>query len=338
MEIIKKNIYSGLKVVASLIGKRYPIKVNFIMTYACNYNCKYCDVKSLQERQMNTLEIFGMIDTFRKLGMEQITFIGGEPLLRNDIGDIISYARKKGVLTLVSTNGSLIEEKINDLEGLDIMAICLNGPKEVHDKIRGKGSYDDVIKSIGIAKKKNIKVILNSIIYYTNKEYIDFILNFADKNKVMVDFQAIFKSSLSNAGEIAINKLKLKRDDIKEIFSYIQKKKKKSKVIINSMPYLDQMAKKGYFSVRRCSVFGKSCAVSPSGIVGNCYNNLYNNKHNNGNKKGWEIAFNNIEKPNCKICEDGCYIEDNLLFSFNPRAILNLLKVGKKAFGKTDQG
>ncbi|MFH1642957.1 MAG: radical SAM protein [Nanoarchaeota archaeon] len=333
MTLLKKNIKSGIKVILSLFGKKYPIKVNFITTYKCNYECKYCNVKSLTEREMNTSEIKKMIDELHKVGMEQITFIGGEPLIRKDIGKLISYAKKKDILTLISTNGSLLKHRIKELKDLDVVALCLNGPKKVHDKIRGMGSYDEVIEAIDNAKKNNLNIILNCILYNKNKENIEHVLELAKEKSILVDFQTVFKSSLSNANNKQISYLKIKRKDIKEIFNYILKNKKQGNNIINSTPYLKQMAKYGNFSVNKCNVFKRSCAVSPSGIVGNCYKYLQN-KNNNGNTIGWENAFYNIKKPFCEKCEDGCYIEDNLLFSLNISSIMNLFKIGKKAFEK----
>ena len=330
--MLRKNLKSGIKVAKTWFGKKYPIKVNYVTTYLCNFKCKYCNVKALSEKEMDTSKALKMIDALHKLGMEQITFIGGEPLLREDIGKLVSHTKKKNALTMVSTNGSLLKHRINDLKDLDVIAMCLNGPEEVHDRIRGRGSYDKVIEAIDIAKKNRINVILNCIIYGNNKENIDFVLNLAEEKGVLVDFQTVFKSSLSNADGKIINKLKINENEIKEIFKYILKKKKHRKNIINSVPCLKQIAKYGYFKINKCSVFKRSCAISPSGIVGNCYKHLYKEKSSNGTVIGWKKAFNNIKKPSCTKCEDGCYIEDNLLFSLNLSSIMNLLKVSKKAF------
>ena len=86
--MLRKNLKSGIKVAKTWFGKKYPIKVNYVTTYLCNFKCKYCNVKALSEKEMDTSKALKMIDALHKLGMEQITFIGGEPLLREDIGKL----------------------------------------------------------------------------------------------------------------------------------------------------------------------------------------------------------------------------------------------------------
>ena len=94
-----KQLYAGIssfKVIA--IKKRVPLIVNYQVTTLCNLRCIYCyaDLHSpKEERDLSTAEIFREIDELYGLGTRWIRLMGGEPLMRDDIGAIIDYIKKK---------------------------------------------------------------------------------------------------------------------------------------------------------------------------------------------------------------------------------------------------
>ena len=125
---------------ARVLGKKFPLSVTFIITYRCNFSCRYCKIFRFKEEEMRTGQIISMIDQLISSGMRRFSINGGEPLLREDIGEIIGYAKRKGLLVTVFTNGYLVSEKIDALRELDIMLISLDGPREVHDAQRMPGA------------------------------------------------------------------------------------------------------------------------------------------------------------------------------------------------------
>ena len=66
-----------------------PRSVNFCITYRCNNRCSYCNLHSFKTKEMKTNEIKQILNLFKKIGVRRIGFTGGEPLLREDIGDLI---------------------------------------------------------------------------------------------------------------------------------------------------------------------------------------------------------------------------------------------------------
>jgi len=103
----------------SILKHRRPITVNLEITYRCNSNCKYCPTEKLNEKnsqeikkEMTTEQIFSMIDELSGIGMKRLAIGGGEPLLREDIGEIINYAKQKKIFTFISTNGILLPKKL----------------------------------------------------------------------------------------------------------------------------------------------------------------------------------------------------------------------------------
>jgi radical SAM protein with 4Fe4S-binding SPASM domain len=80
-----------------------------------------------------------------------VHFTGGEPFLYKGLWEVIAYARGKGYGVAMMTNGSLIEkdtaEKASQL-GVSDIQISLEGPPELHDSIRGKGSFGEAAKGV----------------------------------------------------------------------------------------------------------------------------------------------------------------------------------------------
>lgn len=89
-----------------------PIWVQLYITRRCNLDCRYCCVKDNSKKELNTEEFKRIIDRLHYLGCRFVSFFGGEPTLRKDLCELISYASKKNMITMLSTNGTLIDRKM----------------------------------------------------------------------------------------------------------------------------------------------------------------------------------------------------------------------------------
>ena len=90
-------------------------------------------------------EIHRILDQLRDIGCFYLGFTGGEPFMRNDIMDILWYAKKSGFEVIIYSNGSLIDEKIADeLADLRPNKVDITIPgmsKDVFEKISGDDGY-----------------------------------------------------------------------------------------------------------------------------------------------------------------------------------------------------
>jgi len=97
-----------------LVGKVPPITGAIGVTYRCQCRCAHCyaDVNGRSSNaEMSTNQIMEAIKQLKALGTLQVIFTGGEPLLREDLFDLIAHAHKVGLLTRISTNGYLLTRK-----------------------------------------------------------------------------------------------------------------------------------------------------------------------------------------------------------------------------------
>ena len=153
-----KKTSDGVKLAYNVKTKDiYPWFVNFRITYRCNYRCHYCDSPNKNIKEMTTDEIKRMIRELKALGLRKLAFSGGEPLIRRDLGELISYCKEYDVFTNIVSNGSLFPKHYKELKDVNYMCFSLDGTQVVNDAIRGKGAYARVIKSVKIAQDMKYK-------------------------------------------------------------------------------------------------------------------------------------------------------------------------------------
>jgi len=209
------------------------MRVTWEITHRCNYQCKHCCNDSLDKEYPNELSkqrIFEILDEMVKSGVSAIYFSGGEPLLREDIFEIMSYAKMAGVKRInLASNGGLINPKIAEKLAslkLDSVLMSLDGHlPEVHDKLRGiKGAFEKVINSIRLLCEKGVNVRVGTVIWKRNYPFLEEILKLAVKNGAKsIYFNWLVKSGRCNDNkEILLDPRQYKKV-AKEIFRLQEK-------------------------------------------------------------------------------------------------------------------
>lgn len=140
-------------------------------TRRCVGNCLYCSYtpNAIDPTELNTKEGFRLVDQIYDFGSPWFGISGGEPLLKEDVFEVISYAKKIGFEVSLITSGFVFNEKLfNGLVRNEVhTAVSIDGPKEANDKIRGKGSYD---KAFSVMKKLSEAGILDCLVVTITKD------------------------------------------------------------------------------------------------------------------------------------------------------------------------
>jgi len=134
--------------------RRKPIVV-WNVTGRCNLSCVHCYADSSNRAgrgELSTVEARGMIRDLAEFKIPALLFSGGEPLLRKDILQLNDFARKHGMRTTLSTNGTLITKPravIVAGSGFDYVGISLDGLDKNHDRFRRKdGAFRKALSAI----------------------------------------------------------------------------------------------------------------------------------------------------------------------------------------------
>jgi mycofactocin radical SAM maturase len=128
-------------------GLDAPICLTWELTYACNLQCVHCLSSSGRRdpRELSTDEAKAVLDELRRLQVFYINIGGGEPMIRKDFFELVTYAVDHGVGVKFSTNGTYLDAdaalRLAAMDYLDVQ-ISLDGiDAATNDHVRGTGSY-----------------------------------------------------------------------------------------------------------------------------------------------------------------------------------------------------
>jgi Fe-coproporphyrin III synthase len=157
----------------------------------CNLKCIHCYAQSRDmeyKDELTTRQGKELIDDLAQFGSPVILFSGGEPTMRKDLPELAMHARDKGMRAVISTNGTLIDEKmakvLKDI-GLSYVGVSLDGMRETNDKFRGvPGAFDAALQGMRNCKKEGIKVGLRFTINKKNAQDIPAIFDLLEEEGI----------------------------------------------------------------------------------------------------------------------------------------------------------
>lgn len=149
------------------------------VTKSCNLKCLHCYAQAEQgnsQDETSTTKAREIIQDLADFGVPVILFSGGEPLVRKDIFELAELAVSKGMRTVISTNGTLIDRSTaRNLKsiGLSYVGISLDGGESVHDRFRGvPGTFKKAMQGLENCQREDLKVGLRFTIYKDNFQEI----------------------------------------------------------------------------------------------------------------------------------------------------------------------
>jgi MoaA/NifB/PqqE/SkfB family radical SAM enzyme/protein-L-isoaspartate O-methyltransferase len=147
--------------------KRHLYSVTFAVTNRCNYNCWHCYNAGRSQEDIPFSIIERVIAELRELGAVIVTLTGGEPLLRNDLEDMVSLFDDRTCLILGTTGEGLTRERSRALKkrGLFGVGFSLDSSVEKeHDQMRGvKGAFKTALNGINIASDAGLYPYIVSV-------------------------------------------------------------------------------------------------------------------------------------------------------------------------------
>lgn len=159
------------------------------LTGACNLKCLHCRASAVDHPlpdEFSTKEAFDLVDQIASFSKPTIILTGGEPLLRNDIFEIASYIKEKGLVPVMGTNGTMITrevaEKMRD-SGIKRVAVSLeSSTPPLHDVFRNvPGAFDATLEGIKNLREVGVPFQIAPTITSRNVHDINNIVDLAVK-------------------------------------------------------------------------------------------------------------------------------------------------------------
>ena len=208
-------------------------------TLRCNAKCKHCGSRAGEDcnfkDELTTDEIKNVLKSVAdKYDAREIllNITGGEPLLRQDLFEVMAYAVSLGYRWGMTTNGMLINDEIIEKlkqTHMDTVSISLDGLEKSHDEFRGvPGSYAKIIENIKKLKEANFLDCIQ-VTTVVNKLSIGELEGMYEKMKELeVDSWRVL--NMDPIGRAQDNSdLALDKEDYKYLINFIKEKRKKSK-------------------------------------------------------------------------------------------------------------
>ncbi len=169
----------------SLANTAGPVVV-YNCTNRCNLNCLHCYSNSVNTSftsELNTKQALDLLTQLAEINCPVVLFSGGEPLLREDLFELLNHANRTGLRTVLSTNGTLIDENTAEklaAANVSYVGISIDGGKKFHDHFRkADGSFDKALEAIKNCTKFNLRTGLRFTITKLNAEYVPCIFDLA---------------------------------------------------------------------------------------------------------------------------------------------------------------
>jgi radical SAM protein with 4Fe4S-binding SPASM domain len=168
--------------------KYVPLVVSWNVTLKCNLKCAHCYINAGEKKlsdELSTDAAKMLIHQIAEVSRPLLILSGGEPLLRDDIYEIIRYGAERGLRMGMGSNGMLIDDEVTrrlQKAGMETVAISLDSSiPERHDRFRGvKGCWEHAINAIKSLKKSSIQVQVNCTVTKQNYDEVDDIMSLAE--------------------------------------------------------------------------------------------------------------------------------------------------------------
>lgn len=160
-----------------------PVRIYFELTRRCNLSCAHCFAgsSSREPEGLDIGSIRALLEDLKNAGVINIRFTGGEPTVREDWHEIVTYARSLGLVVSLSTNGILTDRTIEKIASVrpEQVTLSLDGLEESHDRIRGKGTFTRVLSSLEKLRRSGLNLRLTTVLNRLNSKEIPGIVEIA---------------------------------------------------------------------------------------------------------------------------------------------------------------
>ncbi|MBC7107508.1 MAG: radical SAM protein [Methanomassiliicoccales archaeon] len=192
---LRQVAYYGFWLLKSRLGLKKPLVNTMIINYECNLRCKHCSIVAHAEelpgpKSMSyELAVREMKEHYEN-GARILFFEGGEPTLwRNgskELKDLIAAGKEIGYFVVgYTTNGTR-----EIVETSDVISVSLDGPKEVHEEVRGHGTFDSLMKNLERTNHPNIfaNMVITKMNVNSVKETIELVSENHKIRGIMINF------------------------------------------------------------------------------------------------------------------------------------------------------
>lgn len=244
-----------------------PFFVHFEPTLRCNMRCWFCNVW-----RHNPFPVEASTEVFKRrleeawdMGCRLVSFTGGEPLMRSDIGELVKHSLDLGFYVGLVTNGLLIDVNLENLQGLDTLAVSFTFDEDNYNNSRGVNAFSKVKRNILLAKDSGLKPDIYCTLDQKSMKNLYKTIAFAKDNGLRLHLNLV--SELPREGTDKINWPEVKIKEADETLDKIREAKKSYSGIRFNDYYLSRGKGKSIEDYLRCQAARTVVALKPDASI-----------------------------------------------------------------------
>ena len=284
-----------------LLREKSPFQMTLSLTNRCNFRCTYCEIPLQQIDEMSTAEWLAVIDELRAGGMGRASIMGGEPLLRKDVGEIARHLK----------------------------CVTLDGPEEIHDRQRHPGSYPRVIRAIEVLRQHQVPVVTMTVVTPAGIDHVDHVLEVARAHGIRAYFQLEHDKHMDVRQPISPE---LSQARVGRLARHLGDLKRRGLPVGNSYAALErQEAERYLITCDHCHAGSYFGYVFSDGTVSHCIFTRAQVERGNGRARGYVRAFHELGAPTGPGCSCVPTHEVNHILDFDARVLFDALNVSLRS-------
>jgi len=161
-------------------------KICVRVTQRCNLECPFCLAPLYRGRELSVREIVSILGFLRHNGLRSVSISGGEPLLRDDLEELLCNLRELDLDITMATNAILVSAaqiEILQRTGCKVK-VNLVGGESTHNALVGRDVFKTVDKNVKRLLMKQIPVGINTVVTRRNRQALGEVISYAADNKI----------------------------------------------------------------------------------------------------------------------------------------------------------
>jgi mycofactocin radical SAM maturase len=298
-------------------GLRAPVNVTWEISLRCNLRCVHClsDSGEASDDELNHKESLDLIDQLTAMKVFQVNIGGGEPFIRKDFLDLLFYSHKEGLVTCVSTNGTMVDhalaKRLSALKLLYLQVSLDGATADVNDTIRGNGTYQEILYGMDCLANEGVRFSINTVLTRTNFSQLETLRKMASEYGAEL---RVSRFRPSGRGKTSKAYLGPTKDQLETFSDWLNEH---DLVRTGDSFFCLTSEKRRRKGLDMCGAAKMTCCISPMGEVYPCAflqetPFLVGNVRNRSLKDLWDTSpvFNRFRRLDVKACMT-CYRFDS---------------------------
>lgn len=311
---------------AKVTGAVVPVAVRINVNNACHSRCRYCSFWHTPTEELPAATWAGILRELATLGTRRLSVSGGEPMLRDDLEEILAAGTAAGLSIGLNTTGHRLPERPSILRYVDLLKFSLDGPPEIHDRVRGyDGAFDELVAALDVARAHRADASVVVTMTRENVDHLDWILDFGRRRGLLVTFQPVMDHGHAHRTTRATfpdaTRYQAALDHLTAV------KRREPGLVRNSLGGLDAIRAWPDFGNIRCQAGKVFAMIEANGDVVPCDRIGYAGPIPNCREHGVAWALDRLPAVDCGGCGFVGSLELNRMMDWRPDAVRAALRV-----------